>query len=152
MKEPPMTMISGFEIRTDLRYALDSHLWVQVLEGRARVGMDPLGVETSGTLAQVAFTPAGAPVARGEAVGSIEAEKFVGPIVAAVSGVVVAVNSAVLGDPGLIERDPYGEGWLYELDGCDADEMAALLMGEEAVTAAFEKKIRHYRLEGVLAE
>lgn len=147
-----MTMISGFEIRTDLRYALQDHLWVQVVEGRVRVGMDPLGVETSGTLAQVAFAPPGVPVARGEAVGSIEAEKFVGPIVAALSGVVTAVNAAVLSDPGLIERDPYGEGWLYELDGFDPDEVAALLAGDEAVTTAFEKKIRHYRLEGVLAE
>ena len=147
-----MTMISGFEIRTDLRYALGDHLWVRASDGRVRVGMDPLGVETSGTLAQVVFAPTGEQVARGEAVGSVEAEKFVGPIVAAVSGVLASVNAAVLADPGLIERDPYGEGWLYELDQFDPDEVAALLSGEEAETAAFEKKIRHYRLEGVLAE
>ena len=88
----------------------------------------------------------------GEAVGSIEAEKFVGPIVAAVSGTLAATNPAVLTNPGLIERDPYGEGWLYEIVSTDPREVAELLSGESEVIAAFEKKIRHYRLEGVLAE
>lgn len=147
-----MTTIDGFEIRTDLSYWLDDHLWVDPRGESLRVGMDPLGVETSGTLAQVAFSDVGASVTRGEAVGSIEAEKFVGPIVAAVSGTVAATNPAVLTDPGLIERDPYGEGWLYEIVPTEPGEVAELLSGESEVIAAFEKKIRHYRLEGVLAE
>lgn len=147
-----MTTIDGFEIRTDLSYSLDDHLWVDARGESLRVGMDPLGVETSGTLAQVAFSDVGAAVIRGEAVGSIEAEKFVGPIVAVAGGTLAETNPAVLTDPGLIERDPYGEGWLYEIAPTDPGEVAELLSGEAEVVAAFEKKIRHYRLEGVLAE
>ncbi len=147
-----MTKIAGFEIRTDLRYAIHDHLWIEQRDDRLRVGMDPLGVETSGTLAQVAFAEPGGYVTRGDALGSIEAEKFVGPIVAAVSGTVVAVNTALLSDPGLIERDPYGAGWLYEVDPSDPAEVAALLSGDAVVADAFEKKVRHYRLEGILAE
>ena len=61
--------VQGFPVPTDLAYELDNHMWVRVLEsGRVKVGMDALGVETSGTLAQLAFA-ADHDVDRGEAFG-----------------------------------------------------------------------------------
>lgn len=139
-------------IRTDLGYDLEHHLWVARLEARLRVGMDPLGVETSGTLSQLVLRPAGGHYRRGEAVGSLEAEKFVGPVVTPLSGELLAVNHEVSSDPGLVHRDPYGEGWLFDLSPSDPEELELLVSGEEAVAAAFEERIRRYRLEGVLAE
>jgi glycine cleavage system H lipoate-binding protein len=52
----------------------------------------------------------------------------------------------------LVARDPYGEGWLFELASTDPSELAELVTGEEQVTMGFEERIRKYRLEGVLAE
>jgi glycine cleavage system H lipoate-binding protein len=52
----------------------------------------------------------------------------------------------------LVHRDPYGEGWLFDLSPSDPEELELLVSGEEAVAAAFEERIRRYRLEGVLAE
>jgi glycine cleavage system H protein len=114
--------------------------------------MDPLGVETSGTLAQLVLHPPGVDYLRGQTVGSLEAEKYVGPVVTPLSGRVIAVNPHVADHPGLVARAPYGEGWLFELALTDPSELAELVMGEEQVTMGFEERIRKYRLEGVLAE
>jgi glycine cleavage system H protein len=144
--------ILGFTIRTDLVYDLDHHLWIDARSDAVRVGMDPLGVETSGTLAQLMLRQPETESSRGDAVGSLEAEKFVGPVVTPLSGWVTTVNERVLADPGLVGRDPYGEGWLFELKLTRPVELTELLAGEAEVVAGFEERIRRYRLEGVLAE
>jgi glycine cleavage system H protein len=148
-----VSRILGFGIRTDLAYDLEHHLWVDATRrDRVRVGLDPLGVETSGTLAQLVLEAPGADHLRGEAVGSLEAEKYVGPVITPLSGRLLAANHLVAEDPGLVGRDPYGEGWLFELAPSAPGELADLLAGEEEVRAGFEERIRRYRIEGVLAE
>src|SRR4051794_3437786 len=79
-------------------------------------GRAAVGVGTSGTIARLPFPPAGEQLKRGEAFGSLEAAKFVGPLVGPLSGTVTAANDAVVVDPSVVERDPYGAGWLVELD------------------------------------
>ncbi len=145
--------VSGFAVRTDLAYDLDNHMWVDVREsGHARIGMDALGLETSGTLAQLAFSTDDEFV-RGEPFGTLEAEKFVGPLIAPLSGRTVAVNGAVSADPGLVERDPYGAGWFVEIEPTNLDEELPFLIRDEAdILERFERKVRQYRIEGVLAE
>jgi glycine cleavage system H protein len=145
--------IDGYALALDRAYHPDDHLWVQPLDGaRARIGMDPLGVETSGTLAQLAFEPVGATVARGEPFGSLEAVKFVGPLVAPISGTIAAHNDDALADPSLVERDPFGRGWLVELACSALDEELGLLLRDDAVRPWFEGKLADYRLRGVIAE
>jgi glycine cleavage system H protein len=148
------SIVRGFAVRTDLAFDLDHHTWVDAFDqGRARIGMDSLGVETSGTLAQLSFVEVGTEVQRGAQIGSLEAEKFVGPIVSPVSGIVTAVNDAVAADPGSVGRDPYGAGWMVEIESATlAAELADLVRGEEEIVAAFERRIHEYRMEGVLAE
>lgn len=145
--------VEGYVLALDRAYQPDDHLWVQPVEGgRVRIGLDPLGVETSGTLAQLAFAPAGTAVARGEPFGSLEAAKFVGPLVAPLSGTVAAHNERVLADPGLVEQDPLGDGWLVELEPSAPDEELALLLRGDAVVPWFAGKLADYRLRGVIAE
>ncbi len=149
-----VAQIKGFRIRLDLAHDLDRHMWVEVrAPDRVRVGMDPLGLETSGTLAQLAFEAPGATVERGDPFGSLEAEKFVGALAAPVGGQVAAVNEAVVADPGLAERDPYGAGWLVEMVPADLErDLAQLTSGPDAVAGGFEEKVAQYRRDGVLAE
>ncbi len=145
--------VRGFPVRLDLAYDMATHLWVATMgPDRVRVGMDALGVETSGTLAQLALGAVGTEVGRGEPFGSIEAEKFVGPLVAPIGGRVVAVNRAVAADPGLVHRDPYGAGWLVEMEPADLDRDLAGLVAGADVEARFSSKVEEYRREGVLAE
>jgi glycine cleavage system H protein len=121
--------------------------------GRARLGMDALGIETNGTLAQLSFLAVGAELAADGPFGQLEAAKFVGPLVSPVSGTVLAVNEAVAADPGLAERDPYGAGWLIEVGLSDADgELPALLSAADEITRWFAGKVADYRLKGVIAE
>jgi glycine cleavage system H protein len=145
--------VDGYEVVLDRAYDPESHLWVQRLDdARVRVGMDPLGVETSGTLAQLAFSPLGTDVTRGGPFGSLEAAKFVGPLVAPVSGTIAAHNEAALADPSVVERDPFGEGWLVELAVSALDSELALLVSGDAVRPWFEGELADYRLRGVIAE
>jgi glycine cleavage system H protein len=109
-------------------------------------------VETSGTIAQLAFLPVGEQLKRGEAFGSLEAAKFVGPLTSPLSGTVSATNDAVVVDPALVERDPYGEGWLIELDLADPGELSDLVSGSQPIKVWFEAEVEDYRMKGVLAE
>lgn len=146
--------IGAYTLRLDRMFDAENHFWVQVIAGsRVRIGMDPLGLEVSGTLAQLAFVPVGSPVRRGEPFGNLEAAKFVGPLISPIAGMVVAHNTDALRDPGLVEREPFGAGWLVEIEAADmAADRAVLLEGPDRVLPWFERKIEEYRLKGVLAE
>lgn len=150
-----MTMreISGYAIDVDRAYDQERHVWVDILgEGRVRIGVDPLGVETMGDLVQLYMQEPGTLLNRGDAFGSIEAAKFVGPLSMPLSGSILARNDAVLADPGLIAKDPMGEGWLLEIEPTDPAEFDLLLRGEEQVVVWFESKVAEYAAQGMLAE
>ncbi len=145
--------VAGFNLALDRAYDGAGHFWVSTIdEARVRVGMDALCVETSGTLAQLAFLPVGEHLKRGEAFGSLEAAKFVGPLTSPLSGTVSATNEAVVEDPSLVEREPYGQGWLIELDLADPGELAELVSGAHPIRVWFEAEVEDYRMKGVLAE
>lgn len=150
-----MMQVGGFPLALDGRcYVPETHLWVKdVGSGQLRIGLDPLGVETNGTLAQLSFVAAGVEVVAGRPFGHLEAAKFVGPLLSPVSGLVVAVNDVALTDPAVVERDPLYEGWLIEVSPSRAgDELASLLAAPDAIVAWYTAKIEEYRLKGVIAE
>jgi glycine cleavage system H protein len=146
--------VAGFAVALDRAYDPAGHFWVSAFDDarRLRIGMDALGVETSGTLAQLAFLPLGAAVKRGEPFGSLEAAKFVGPLTSPVSGTVTAHNEAVLSDPSLVDRDPYGAGWLIEVEWAEPAELDGLVQGSEVIPDWFAAEVEQYRLKGMLAE
>jgi glycine cleavage system H protein len=129
-------------------------MWVLELGGRhVRIGMDPLGIETSGSLAQLSLEPVRAQLVADRPFGQLEAAKFVGPLVSPVTGTVLAVNHAVIANADVLERDPYGEGWLIEAAlGDGSAGLEDLLSDPAELTAWFAAKIAGYRLRGVIAE
>jgi glycine cleavage system H protein len=144
--------VAGYRLARDRAYDPDSHVWVKRdADGRVRIGLDPLGIETMGTLAQLELPLPGTAVTRGEAAGTLEAEKFVGPLECPISGTVVAVNAAAVADPRTIHADPL-DTWLMEVDPTDyAGEIAELVAGDD-VAPWFAAKVADYRRKGVLAE
>ena len=144
--------VAGYLLARDRAYDPDTHMWVkQEAAGTVRLGLDPLGLETMGTLAQLELLPAGTSVVRGEPLGTLEAEKFVGPLASPLTGTVLAVNADAVADPRIVHRDPLGT-WLVELHPADcARESTSLVAGEEIV-GWFTAKLAEYRLKGVLAE
>ncbi len=134
------------EVRGDLYYDTETHVWLEPTTGR--IGLDPLGAETSGDIVALSFVAPGTHVRRGEAFGSLEAAKFVGPLIAPVSGTIRGHNAAVLARPGAINREPFG-AWLVELVPDAPAELAELLTGDEVATW-FEAERARYRQKGML--
>lgn len=149
---PEPQIVAGYPIRLDLAYDPMSRTWLEPRpEGSYRVGMDPVEVEASGTIAALVFVEVGTCLKRGEPLGSVEAEKFVGPLTSPLTATVSAVNPDVVARPSLVDADPYG-AWLVELSPLPGCEEADLLRGAAEVRRWFEAQVAEYRLKGVLAE
>jgi glycine cleavage system H protein len=155
---PNLYAIGPYTLAEDLYYDPDTHLWIAPpgaddSDGAgARCGFDPLGSETSGDVVAVSFAPVGTRVARGTAFGSLEAAKFVGPLLAPVSGTVRAHNAAVTARPALLNADPLRH-WLVELELDDpAGELPLLLHGREAVASWFAREVSRFEQRGMIAE
>ena len=148
-----MKKIKNFDIRTDLHYATAEGFWLSVDGRTARVGMSPLMQETTGSFVAVRLEKMGASFRQGESFGSVEAEKHVGHLKMPVSGMLVAVNEKVLENPRLLNTDPYGKGWLAEIEMSHWEaEEGSLLSGEAEVEAWFEAEIKKMEDKGWLAE
>ncbi|MGJ4138004.1 glycine cleavage system protein GcvH [Corynebacterium evansiae] len=122
---------------TDFLYS-EEHEWVNtsaVVAGETvRVGITHIAAEALGDIVFVELPEVGSEVEAGEAFGEVESTKSVSDIYAPVSGEIVAVNEELEDNAGLINEDPYGEGWLYEVKVTEAGE----LMEAEAYQAANE--------------
>ncbi len=140
----------SYGIDTELWYPQEGDYWLAPTNSGYRVGFDSLGLEVSGTLSHFAFVGVGTRVNQGDPMGTLEAEKFVGPISAPVSGVISALNDEALAQPSSLYRDPY-RTWLVTIDEVPKDEVSALLTGDAAVNHFFER-VEEYRRMGVLAQ
>lgn len=125
--------MSELEYTDDLRYSAD-HEWVKELgDGVVRVGITAYAQDALGDVVYVSLPTVGDSVRAGDACGEVESTKSVSDIYAPVDGEVVAVNEALDTQPELVNTDPYGDGWMYELklaEGADLDS----LMDVEAYT------------------
>ena len=119
----------SFEYPDDLRYT-ESHEWTTTDEP-ARVGITDFAQDELGDVVFVELPDEGDTVTGGEAFGVVESIKAVSDVYAPLSGEVVAVNEALFDRPELLNEDPYGEGWLLEVDPADPDEREGLLTAEE---------------------
>ncbi|WP_068399451.1 glycine cleavage system protein GcvH [Kribbia dieselivorans] len=107
--------MSDLEYPEDLRYTAD-HEWVREgNEGVVRIGVTAYAQDALGDVVFVNLPTVGDEVAVGDAVGEIESTKSVSDLYAPVAGEVVTVNEALAATPELVNSDPYGEGWMYEL-------------------------------------
>lgn len=102
-------------IPDDLRYT-EAHEWVRDLEdGVVRIGITDHAQTQLGEVVYVQLPDVGTDVAAGTAVGEVESTKSVSDVVAPVSGTVTVVNAALSDDPAVVNSDPYGEGWMFEV-------------------------------------
>jgi glycine cleavage system H protein len=134
-----MAKVRGCEIPEDLYYFLEKHSWAKPIEGgKVRVGMTVVATKMAGDL--TAVTPRskniGKELKQGKSIGTMESSKYVGPIPTPVKGVLVAVNEAVKDNASLLVSDPYGIGWVAELEVPDWDaQKDGLLTGQAALDA-----------------
>ena len=104
-------------IPDDLRYTTE-HEWVREpgeAEGSLRVGITDYAQDALGDIVYVQLPETGETVSSGDTVGELESTKSVSDVYAPFAGEVVAVNSALDATPELVNSDPYGAGWLFEI-------------------------------------
>lgn len=117
------------EVPSDLRYTAE-HEWVRAPEGGAgavRVGITDYAQGALGDVVFVSLPEVGANVTAGAACGEVESTKSVSDLFAPVTGTVTARNDALEDQPELINSDPYGAGWIIEIDPADIGDLDGLL-------------------------
>ena len=107
------------DIPADLHYTAE-HEWVRRSgEDTVRIGVTDFAQSALGDVVFVQLPDVGSEVAAGESFGEVESTKSVSDLYAPVSGKVVAVNSDLDGSPQLVNSDPYGAGWLLDVQASD---------------------------------
>ncbi len=103
-------------IPEDLRYTAE-HEWLATTDsGAVRIGITHFAQDALGDIVYVDLPEVGTEVAAGSSLGEVESTKSVSEIYAPVSGTVAARNEALADQPDLINSDPYGEGWMLEIE------------------------------------
>lgn len=113
------------------RFYTREHEWVQVLpSGRVRVGITDFAQRALGDIVFLELPAVGQELRAEDSMGSAESVKSVSDVYAPVNGTVTAVNPQVEEKPGLLNSDPYGEGWIVELEPAEG-ALDGLLTPEE---------------------
>jgi glycine cleavage system H protein len=119
--------MSQLEYPEDLRYTAE-HEWVRIADdGTVRIGITAFAQDALGDVVYVSLPSVGDSVAAGDACGEVESTKSVSDLYAPIAGEVTGVNGGLDGTPELVNTDPYGEGWMYELRPEDPAALDALL-------------------------
>ena len=113
-------------VPVDLKYTKE-HEWVKVEGNIATVGITDWAQGELGDIVFVELPKADSNVTQLETFGTIEAVKAVSDLFAPVTGKVTEVNAALEDEPMLINRDPYGEGWMIKVEVADASQLEQLL-------------------------
>jgi len=143
----------GCEVPDDLLYDVERHVWVRLESGEAVIGMTDVSQTMCGRFVQVTWKKPGKTIARGRSLAVVESAKWVGPVPAPLTGVLVANNDAAFAaDVAIANREPYGKGWLVRIEPTNLDaELGDLLDAEEAFdhyrTFVEEHEIRCFRCE-----
>lgn len=118
-------------VPSDLRYTKE-HEWVRsVAELRLQVGITDYAQSALGDIVYIQLPKVGESIAQGKVCGEVESTKSVSEIYAPVTGTVVAVNAALDSAPESMNSDPYGAGWIFEVEVSSASDADALLTDSE---------------------
>ena len=114
------------DVPEDLRYSRE-HEWVRLNGSVARIGITDFAQDSLGDVVFVQLPDVGLDAVAGASVSEIESTKSVSDVYVPLTGVVTAVNAALADQPELVNQDPYGTGWMFELEVSDVSEVDALL-------------------------
>lgn len=113
----------------DLKYTVE-HEWLRQpgdVAGSVRVGITDFAQDALGDIVYVSLPEVGAAVTAGDSCGELESTKSVSDVYAPVTGEIVAVNESLDATPELVNNDPYGAGWLFEVVPAAAGDIDGLL-------------------------
>lgn len=121
----------GYRFPRNLKYS-EFHAWVKVVgERRVRIGVTDFAQKKIRVVVFVDMPNVGLRVKRGDVLVTLESIKAVSEVLSPVSGKVVSCNERLDDDPSLINKDPYGEGWIAEVEIEEPGDFERLLSAEE---------------------
>ena len=145
--------VNKTEAPTDLMYDQENGFWMKADGDTVRIGLNHLTQESSGTFVAVRLSDIGTSLEKDESFGSVEAEKHVGHFNIPLSGKIIRRNERVIENPRLINTDPYGEGWLIEIEANDIEsQVQNFIQGKQSVLDWFESEFAKMNDKGWLAQ
>ncbi|MCX8204774.1 MAG: glycine cleavage system protein GcvH [Candidatus Nezhaarchaeota archaeon] len=125
-----MVTVGEYEVLEGLYYS-ENHVWVKVEGNRAKVGLTDYAQKNLKQVINVSLLDPGSSVSAGEPFGSAESLKAAVDLISPLTGVIREVNREVQENPGLINEDPYGRGWLVVIEAAKLEEELKNLMTAE---------------------
>ena len=136
-----MAIIEGYNMPDELYYQ-EEDTWVKVEDGNVRVGMTDFYQKLAGDTTYVDLPFEGDEVAQGETCGKIQSAKWVGKFVSPISGEIIEVNESLEDDCTLINKDPYGKGWIMVVKPTNLEQDLESLIHGDGVEPWIMKKIK----------
>jgi glycine cleavage system H protein len=131
-----LATVANCNIPDDLWYMVEKHVWARQEDGLVVVGLTDVAQHLAKNIISVTPKAAGRRIAQGKSVATVESSKWVGPVPSPVDGELAEVNEALAADPGIVNREPYGAGWIAKLRPETWDPAAVgLVTGAEGVAA-----------------
>lgn len=138
-----MGVVNGCNVPQELFYNVESNVWARLESNNTVVvGMTAYACSLAGQIVSFTAKKIGKEVRQDKSLATVESGKWVGPVKAPVSGEIIEINSAVEENPGLINDDPYGQGWVVRMKVDDWDDQAPTLLTGEAALKAFAAKMK----------
>ena len=131
-----MPAVHNCNLPDDVYYIVEKHVWARKVGDLVEVGLSDVAQNLAKSIVSVTPKKVGKAMRVEQSIATVESGKWVGPVPCPVAGVLAEVNDAVVADPGLINSDPYGAGWIARIEPTDWDaDSANLLTGSEAIAA-----------------
>ncbi|MCF8145434.1 MAG: glycine cleavage system protein GcvH [Deltaproteobacteria bacterium] len=149
-----MAEIKGYNMPDELYYH-EEHSWARVEGTKVTVGMTDMFQKEAGDIVFVDLPEEEDDVSQGETCGKIQSRKWIGKLVAPVSGEIAEINEDLEEDTSLINSDPYGEGWILVINAEDEDDLQAELKNlihGDAVSDFVDREIARTEEERAKAE
>ncbi len=124
-----MKKIEDVQLPEELRYSAD-HEWIRMEEGIARVGITDYAQDQLGDVVYVELPAVGARLAKGAVFATVESVKSVSECFLPIAGEIVEINTPLADDPSILNRSPYGEGWMVRIKPDNPAEVGSLMTAE----------------------
>jgi len=135
--------IKGYYLPDDLYYE-KNHFWVKEEDGLLVMGMDDFAQKMAGEIVYIQLPDEGKIIKTGKKFAKMESGKWLGKVFGPVNGELVAVNEELEENPGFINEDCYGKGWMFKIRPDDIGEMANLLREPEEIEKWLLAEIEKY--------
>jgi len=124
-----MKEINELNLPEDLHYAED-HEWIRSKGETVQIGISDYAQDQLGDIVFVELPEVGATFSKGEEFGTVESVKAVSELYMPIGGEITAINTGLEESPELVNNDPYGAGWMIEINPGDTGEIEALMTKE----------------------